>query len=396
MEIAPSDDFTQLGERLTKLPDFGSLAMSKTVLAALLNYNCGHNLICLSSILSVLNTTALLKHIPQSMKSSDGDFMTLLNVMNTILSIKESVRAHHFEFSTVCENKGLSTIAHIIQQAMRRYERLKQSFSLSKDYCERAQVQSGNWEFIAKSLLVGYYDNVFISMKELHERTHRFARYNQIDDIAILDLQSTLTRPISQAPVSIVLARDIRYATAIRSAAVLSFVGEIKPSWIGRDTQRDIEITHEEEKHLSNKNTWSRIKSKFSKLFHSTKYRFIVSLTGKTGIIINDELHFRKQLVTTMTFRLENNCPQNSVEYDNLSKNLQSISKMMYIFNPMKWRWEAQKQVKIMINNDPANKTCKISAEGRDSENQNVKKEFDSFLLWLKRCAVIRNPKAGE
>ena len=78
-----NDQFTDHGKLLAKLPDFGSLAMSKSVYAALLHYNCGRDLIILSSILGVLNTTTIFKSIPQSMKSSDGDFMTLLNTIFT-------------------------------------------------------------------------------------------------------------------------------------------------------------------------------------------------------------------------------------------------------------------------------------------------------------------------
>ncbi|CAF1163491.1 unnamed protein product [Rotaria sordida] len=395
LEAAPSNQFTQHGKLLAKLPEFGSLAMAKAVLSALRKYNCGHDLICLASILSVLNTTAVLKDIPQNMKSPDGDFMTLLNIMNTVLLAKESVLTHKFNVQVACQKKGLENVAHIIGQAMKRYENLTNSFKLSQEYRQQAQVRSGKWKFIAKSLLAGYSDNVFVSMKELHERTHRFARYKDTNDIAILDLQSTLTRPISQAPVSVVLARDIRYTTAIRSTAILSFVGEIKPSWIEYTMQRNIEISFEEETHLKSKNIWSRLKSMFSNWVDKLRNKPIVSLSGMTGTVISDEFHLRKQMVTIMKFELENDCKQNTTTYDNLSKNLESVTKMTYIFNPMKWRWKAQKQVEITVNNNPARKTCEIVLEGRDSENQNAKMEFNSFLGWLARCAVIRHPNAG-
>ncbi|CAF4044605.1 unnamed protein product, partial [Rotaria sordida] len=54
-----------------------------------------------------------------------------------------------------------------------------------------------------------------------------------------------------------------------------------------------------------------------------------------------------------------------------------------------------EKQVKILVNNDPATNTCEITVEGQDSENQKVKKEFDSFMSWLKDCVIIRPPNAG-
>lgn len=381
---------------MAKLPDFSSLAMTKSVLSALREHNCGRDLICLASILSVINTTAILKDLPQNMKSPDGDFMTLLNIMNMILLIKESVPNHKFNLQRACQQKGLASIAHVAGQAMRRYENLEKSFSLSEDFRQKAQIRSGNWELIAKSLLAGYSDNVFVSMKELHEKTHRFARYNDITDEAILDLQSTLIRPISQTPVSIVLARDIRYATVIRSTAILSFVGEIKPSWIEYNIKRDIEISHEEQNHLNGKNIWSRFKSKLSRGINQLKNKPIVSLNGTTGNVVNDEFHLRKQMVTTMKFQLTNDCQPNTSSYENLSKNLESITKMTYIFNPMKWRWQAEKQVKITVTNNPAQNTCDITVEGRDSENQNVKKEFDSFLSWLQKTAVIRHPNEGK
>ena len=69
---------TALGFSLARLPDFGSLAMAKSVLAALNQYNCGRDLIVLASILGVLNTSSVLKSIPSSMKSPDGDFMTFV------------------------------------------------------------------------------------------------------------------------------------------------------------------------------------------------------------------------------------------------------------------------------------------------------------------------------
>ena len=111
---------------------------------------------------------------------------------------------------------------------------------------------------------------------------------------------------------------------------------------------------------------------------------------------MKDEIDLRKEMLTTMTFQLKNGCQPNTSWHDNLSNNLESVTKMTYIFKPMQWRWKIEKQVEIAINNIPASKTCEIVVEGRDSENKKVEKEFDSFLGWLKRCAVIRHPNAGK
>ncbi|CAF3836482.1 unnamed protein product, partial [Rotaria sp. Silwood1] len=175
---APSEALTQHGIALAKLPDFGSLAMSKCVLASLQNYNCGRDMISLSSILSVLNTTVVLKGIPQHFKSSDGDFMTLLNVMDEILVVKQSVPSKEFSLDRICRAKGLNNIKHILRQVLRRYNSLEKSLDLSIDYRGKAKIKSNDWELIAKSLLSGYYDNIFVSAKELYEQTHLYIQYN--------------------------------------------------------------------------------------------------------------------------------------------------------------------------------------------------------------------------
>ncbi|CAF3499599.1 unnamed protein product [Rotaria sp. Silwood1] len=114
------DKLTSVGVAISKLPDFGSLAMSKSVLSALNQHNCGRDLIALSAILGVLNTSSVLKAIPDSMKRSEGDFMSLLNVMNEILLVRKSVSAQQFRLSKVCQAKNLTAISHVLKQALRR------------------------------------------------------------------------------------------------------------------------------------------------------------------------------------------------------------------------------------------------------------------------------------
>jgi hypothetical protein len=121
-----------------------------------------------------------------------------------------------------------------------------------------------------------------------------------------------------------------------------------------------------------------------------------IALDGPAGTVLNDELQIRKEMITTMNFKLENRFRPNTADFDNLSRNLESVTKMTYIFQPMQWRWESEKQAKITIKNDPATKTCEVTVEGRQSVNQQVKKEFDSFVSWLARCVVIRHPNAGK
>jgi hypothetical protein len=384
---------TKHGEALSKLPDFGSLSMSKSVYAALSHYNCGRDLIILSSILGVLNTTTIFKSIPQSIKSSDGDFMTLLNIMDQILLVKQSVQSEQFDLELVCKAKELTPIKHIIKQALRRYSNLEKTFNLSEDYKERAQIKSGRWENIAKALLYGYPANVFVSMKELQDKQHRFVRYQDNNDIAVLDLQSTLTRSISTAPVSLVLAKDIRHSSAVRARAVLSFVGEIKSSWIEYQIERKLTLNNEEQNFLNNDNRYTNAQALFSNRINMTFNNQTIVLKGPSGVVLDAELHLHQQMVKEFKFSLTNNKEPNTAQFINLERNLQAVMKMTYIFNPMKWRWAAQKQVDITIQ---ANTVCEITVKGRDTEVQNVKKEFDSFLYWLQNCAVIRHPNSGN
>ncbi|CAF1368230.1 unnamed protein product [Adineta steineri] len=390
LEKGSNDKLTKHGEDLAKLPDFGSLAMSKAVLAALCIHNCGRDLICLSAILGVLNTTALLKSLPQHLKSPDGDFMTLLKVMDEILLVRQSIPANQFNLDQVCQSKGLKEIQHIIRQALRRYQTLEVTFKQSPDFCARAQIQSGDWEVVARSLLAGYSDNVFVSMKELQDRSHLFVRYNNRGDIAKLDLQSTLTRPISTAPVSLVLARDIRHSTAVRATAIISFVGEIKAEWLEYLLERELDLSNEEETYLNTANRYSTAHAKFSNRINMSLGSQKMKFKGSSGIVLDAELHLRQQMISELKFNLSNT--PNPGDDSNFTRNLVLILKMTNIFNPMKWRWIAERQVEITINSNTATKTCEIIVKGRDSDNKKVKREFDVFIGWLRNCAVIRHP----
>ncbi|CAF2786717.1 unnamed protein product [Rotaria sp. Silwood2] len=394
LEAAPSDEFAKLGKALAKIPDFGSLQMSISVLAALRHYSCGHDLICLASMLGVLNSTAIFSLIPPTFKSPDGDFMTLLNIMNKVLLVKQSIPSHQFNIDRICEAADLTKIRHIIGPALRRYLSLEKSFNLSSDYRAAAHTKSGKWEYIAKALLTGYSDNVFVSMRELQEKNLLFARYKDLNDIAVLDLKSTLTRPLKQEPVPLILVRDVLYSTAVRSRAIVSFAGEIKLEWMEYSLQRELILSNEEEIHLNSENRYAKARSLYSDTIHMQLKNKTLSLRGRSGTVLNAELHLRKEMITEIKFNLTNRHPPDTTLHQNLSRNLEQVCKMPYIFHPMIWRWDAEKQVKIKVNNGVSSKTCEITVTGRYSEIVKVKEEFDSFLSWLENCAVIRNPDA--
>ncbi|UJR32828.1 hypothetical protein I4U23_020290 [Adineta vaga] len=391
------ENLTSIGMSIAQLPDFGSLSMSKAVLAALDKHHCGRDLIVLSSILGVLNTSSVLKALPDAMKRPEGDFMSLLTVMNEILLVRESVPSNQFRLDKVCQAKGLVNIAHVLKQALNRYKNLERDFKRSPEYQTKAYMSSCHWPSIAKSLLEGYGDNVFVSMKELQGKTHLFTRYSSTtkEDVAVLDLQSTLTRAITAAPVALILARDIRFSSSIRATAVLSFVGEIKSQWIDHSINRKITLNTAEETRLNSNNILASAKQAFPKAQMQLSSQIVV-LQGIAGQVLDAELYILRQLIVETKFKLQNpHSSTTSTDYKRVARNLESVAKTSWIFQPMIWRWEAQRQVKITVNTSLVKDECEVTIVGRDSQNQLVQNEFNSFLGWLKMCAVIRHPNAG-
>lgn len=393
--ILNNEQLTGYGEALAKLPDFGSLPMSQCVLAALTKYNCGRALIRLAAILGVNNTTSIFSKIPARLKSSEGDFMTLLNVMNEILSEKQSVFAHKSNWNRVCREKGLTVIQHHIYQAVKRYSSLEKSFELSKDYRLKAQHQSDNWESIARALLVGYSQNVFVSQKDLQERSHRFIRYNdKFKDTAVLDHKSTLSRKKSLAPVSIVLARDILYLPdSVHRTGIILFLGEIQTDWMQYSIEREIKLNDVETKHLRDQNHYAAANARFSSERVQIRLGMnILILNGPAGSVLKAEKYLLQALITSYSYKLKSGT---KIREEDFSRNVERLTKMMKIFKPMISRWQSQKQVKITTNGNSANRTCEITIEGRDSIAQEVIEELNRFQSWLRRCAVIRDLDAG-
>lgn len=392
---APNERFTKDGEGIAKLPDFDSVEISKSIFYALTRYRCGRDLIALSAILGVLNTSAVLAAIPDRFKSTDGDFMTLLNMMNELLNAKQSVPAQKFKLGEFCQQKGLQGAYRTLNQASRRYETLQRSFDASKDYRSQAQVQSGRWELIAKAILKGYSDNVFVSLKELQGKTHRFSRYQSSkfdDDVAVLDKRSIVNRSKNSAPVSLVVSRDVRYATSIRALAVLSFVGEIKPAWIEYEVERNLKCNDIEEEKLHRDNILSAAKQQFPDVQFQVDHD-VLSINGSSGSVLNAELFILQKLVEDMKIS-SSNLPHDDEEDETLRRNLEGLMKMLHIFNPMKWRWENQEQVKINLEQNPSAE-LEITIKGRNSKNRLVQREFLTALNWLQNCLVIRTPNSG-
>ena len=243
---------------MAQLPDFGSLAMSRAVLAGLETFNCGRDLIRLASILGVLNTSAILRSIPFQFKRAEGDFMTLLSVMDAILAQKRIIPPHIFNINVVCKEFGLTSISHNLKRAMLRNTSFETFFDRSSEYRVASQISTNDWCSIAKSLLAGFSDNVYLSQTELQGKLHSFYRYNiypvrdNQQQIAVIDSSSTLARSIKSIPVSLILVRDIHCSTAIRAISILSFIGEIQADWISNSLEREFKITNDEKQKFEN------------------------------------------------------------------------------------------------------------------------------------------------
>jgi hypothetical protein len=404
--VNSNGQLSDLGKSVAELPDFSSLQMSKAVYFALREYHCGRDLIILSSLLSVLNTSSILKSIPIQYKCPEGDFMTLLKVMNTILSVRDTVSPDEFNIDRVCNAKGLSACAHIIKQALRRCKNLERAFNLSDQFRKDALIQSGNWEYIAKALIKGFPEKVFVSLKILQGKAQQFIKYhvdqritdqersNETLPIAVIDRSSTLrTKNKGLLPASLVLARDVLYLAAIRSTAVLSFVGKIELIWLEYPFTRVFPLNTAEQQTLNANKIKENARNQFPLVTINLNNNNKLVLHGPSGYVLKAELYVRQQLVTKLTFTI----PPNNESNDNLTRNLKSITNMpIDLFGPLRWRWEAEQQVKVRTKINAKQGTIDVTVEGLDSQNQAVKNEFMAFLRWLRHCAVIRDPHSGK
>jgi HrpA-like RNA helicase len=387
-----TERFTPAGSKMAQLPDFGSLAMSRAVLAGLETFKCGRDLIRLASILGVLNTSAILRSIPSQFKRAEGDFMTLLSVMNAILARKRIIPPHIFDINVVCKDLGLTSISHNLKRAMLRNTSFESFFNHSLQYRVASETSSNDWCSIAKSLLAGFSNNVYLSQTELQGKLHSFYRYNiypvrkNQQTIAVIDSSSTLARSLKSIPVSLILVRDIHCSTAIRATSILSFIGEIQADWITNLLVREFEITTNEKQKYENE---IKSNSTFQAISKNVEIKFInekILLTGIAGDILITELYIRKQLIS------QNKTPLLLDSYGNhnhegLNRNIADLVNTLYIFNPLKWRWKAEKQVKIIFRK--VGNGCEVIVEARDEDFKSVRKELDSFIGWLKDCVAL-------
>ncbi|CAF4616534.1 unnamed protein product [Rotaria sp. Silwood1] len=381
--------FTAIGVSISKLPDFGNIAMSKAVLIGLEKYNCGRDIIRLAAFLGVLNTSSILRSIPARYTKAEGDFMTLLTVMDAVLAQKLIQPPHLFDIDDACKQTNLGGITHILQRAVLRYESFENFFSSSKEYRAAAQCSSnGDWESIARALLEGYSDNVYLSLAEIQGRKHYYLRYTVPNTTekqrkAVLDSTSKLARPLSAQPISLVLARDIRVSTDIRARSILSILGEIQPDWLDRALERDIPLTNKEiQKYNEEIKSSPDFMTISSNIVCSLSGRQL-TLSGQAGCVLATELHIRNKLVVKYTTQI---ISEDEID-KSLKQNVENLIDTLHIFLPMVWRWKAEKQVKIRFLQ--TKKEGEIVIKARDEDYEKVRKELDSFVGWLRPCKSL-------
>ncbi|CAF3996940.1 unnamed protein product [Rotaria sordida] len=381
--------FTAIGLNMAQLPDFGSLAISKAVLAGLQTFNCGRDLIRLASILGVLNTSSILQSIPSQFKRAEGDFMTLLTIMDAILAQKRIVPPHIFDINIVCKDLNLTSISHILKRALLRNTSFESFFNHSLEYRVASQISSNDWCSIAKSLLVGFFDNVYLSQAELQGKSHSFYRYNiypvrkNQQEIAVIDRSSTLARSVKSIPVSLILVRDIHCSTAVRATSILSFIGEIQAEWINNSLQREFNITSSEKQKFEHEIKSNSTFQSLSKNIHIQLNDKKILLSGIAGEVLITELYIRKHLIS----KNKTSLLLDSETREGLKRNVANLVNTLHIFHPMIWRWNAEKQVIITFRK--VGNGCEVIIEAREQEFTSVRKELDCFIGWLKDCVVL-------
>ncbi|CAM4987005.1 unnamed protein product, partial [Rotaria socialis] len=359
-------DFTSIGLSISKLPDFGSVEMSRAVLAALKDYKCGRDVLRLAAILGVLNTSSILRNLPRKYKKVEGDFMTLLNVMDTILAKKLVQPPCTFNVDNVCQETGLSFMKHYIKRAILRYSLFEKFFRSPNEYCTAAQCSSnGYWEPVARALLNGYSNNVYLSAAEIQGRKHRFICYTaagitEKQKTAVLDSTSTLARKLSANPVALILARDIRISSDIRARSILSFLGEIQSDWLDRALERNIPMSETEIKLFNDNIKESQDFLLASNGVNCELHDDQLTLAGSAGRVLTTELCVRQKLVVKNEIPL---IPVNETD-TGLKRKVEDLTEELHIFRPMGWRWRAQKQVKIIFLKEKDQ--CKIVIKARE------------------------------
>ncbi|CAF3381973.1 unnamed protein product [Rotaria socialis] len=380
--------FTSVGNAIAQLPDFGSVTMSTSVYYGLTKFNCGQDMIRLAACLSVMNNAGSLRMIPDIFKRSDeGDFMTLLSVMNHLKSHQNAI--DHPEFLP---------IAHQFRRALARLKQFENFFKKASPQQRKAsEISTDNWPNVARSLLAGYWEHVYVCMKELNGSEKQYCRYNVSDhnhtqqkQTAVIDYATT-TDPKPSIR-TVVLARDVFCGTD-RRGWILSFVGIIQSTWLDNALERKFDVTRPEQEHfLANirpTNEFKTIAQGVTNISISTNN---IKLIGNAGEVLDTESFIRRELQRLHKWQLvEDNELNNN---PTLQMNVRNIRKNLHYFHPLIWRFSNEKQIAVKLEKDDKN-SITISVNSRDKDYEDIKDTFDMFVWWLRKCVAVRNEHSG-
>ncbi|CAF4107241.1 unnamed protein product [Rotaria magnacalcarata] len=353
-----NERFSDDGKAIAKLPDFGSLSMKISVYFGLTKEKCDQDMIRLAAILSVLNTTFILSQLsPQFKQEEEGDYMSLLTLMNAII-----------EKPNMIKNNELEDIDHLLRRALLR-----------------------KWSYIARALLAGHNENLYVALKELNGRIHQYCRYNNVTQeetrkqIAKLDKATTLSQ--LRQP-SIVIARDVLCTADVRKLSILSIIGSIQPVWLDNSLIRKFELTSKERIYFQENIRASDDFKAVSQHVCNMVDNKALELSGNAGQVFETERFVRQQLIRPHDWNLVDD---DQLDRDkNLKMNVESIRKCLSMFFPLIWRFENEKQAIVRVMKDGID-NCKILVESRDKDNETIREEFDSFVKWLRKCVSIQH-----
>ncbi|CAF3443199.1 unnamed protein product, partial [Rotaria sp. Silwood2] len=322
----------------------------------------------------------------QFKQEEEGDYMSLLTMMNTII-----------ENPNMINNNELDDIDHLLRRALLRWETFQRFFKINEDEHLRnlSQTFSGKWSYIARALLAGHSENVYVALKELNGRIHQYCRYNDVTEeetrkqIAKLDKATTLSR-LPQP--SIVLARDVICTTDVRKLSILSFIGSIQPAWLDKSLIRKFELTSKEIIYFQTNIRPSDDFKLVSQHVCNTVDNKALELSGNAGQVFETERFICQQLIRPHDWNLVDD--DQLCRDKNLKMNVESIRKGLSMFFPLIWRFENEKQAIVRVMKDGIY-SCKILVESRDKDNETIREEFDYFVKWLRKCVSIQHLHSG-
>lgn len=373
----------------------------------LTKYNCGNQLLMLGALIYKfgINTSKLLKFssvIKESIECKDGDIMCLIKIMRDVIHIVDIKK----DEKKICKLLNISDRAGGFNNLLlKSYKTYKQWFeSIRKiDSLKHLLLAEGDWEDIAKALIISYDSNLFISENLFGKKTDIYLREITINkDQQIrgkIDNSSTLFFKIKEQPKSeLILALDffINEAENIDlSKGIISICGTYKFEWYLNSVWKNKKFqfsylanNNEEVDFLNNykkfnlknlNNSKYLLEGNFKEVYENVKEIVKTINRADREIDINDELS--KKISTS---RIDER------QKKTVLKNMENIQKgfIYKIFKRVIFEFENEYDVKIKFNN--SNTKIKVLNSSLQHYNDLLSR-FKEFLGWFISCHSIIN-----